>query len=428
MDPGIPSPQTDATEALTPQPARRRWLHRLALIGGLTTLVLGPVAGGLFIWLSLVGRRGADALSVATLGVSVAAMGLGLGGSLAWIGYRGLRARPSGPFRPGRPWLWGCLAAWVLALILGQSILWLDRLAPFLFPVFHLLGMALPPLGILALVGHSLRQAGPAPTRRQVVGQVAWGAFGTTAIAFTLEVLAAAAGLLVLAVIIALRPDGPAQLAELQAMLADPSQLADLQRLADWLLRPGSILSVAVLLMIVVPLIEEGVKSMGVPLLSLGRGGRPSLAQGWLWGMAAGAGFAITEGLFNSAASLPFWAGIALLRVGATAMHVITAGLTGLGWAATLTSRRPLPCLGGYLASVTLHGLWNGLTILIAVASLWMMARPGDPVSMAGGSLGLLVGLTGLALLVGTILGVAAYVTLRLRRGHGSAPQAHGNL
>ncbi|GAB4542315.1 MAG: hypothetical protein Kow0063_34130 [Anaerolineae bacterium] len=411
MDPGIPSAPTNTTETLTPSPPTLRWLPGLALIAGLVALVLGLLAGGLFIWLWLAGRREADALSMATLGVSIAAMGLGLGGGLAWIGYRSLRARPSAPFRPGAVWLGGCLGTWLLALVLGQVSLSLDRLAPLLFPPFHLLGMALPALGMLALVGYGLRQSSPAPSRRQVLGQIAWGALGATLIAFTLEALAAALGLVVVVVIIALRPDGPAQLASLQAMLADPSQLADPQRLAAWLLKPEIILSVAGLLVIVAPLVEEGVKSLGVPLLSLGGGRRPSLAQGWVWGMAAGAGFAVVEGVFNSTASLPFWAGIVLLRGSATAMHLITAGLSGLGWAATLTSRRPLPLVGSYLASVTLHSLWNGLTVLVVVASLWMMAHPGDPV----GVVGVLPGLTGLVLLAGVLVGVAAWITLWLR-------------
>jgi RsiW-degrading membrane proteinase PrsW (M82 family) len=152
-----------------------------------------------------------------------------------------------------------------------------------------------------------------------------------------------------------------------------------------------------------------------------------------VWGVAVGTGFAITEGLFNGAANLTFWAGIALLRIGATAMHTTTAGLTGLGWARTLTSRRPLrlssgqafrlslrqawPLLGGYLASVTLHGLWNGLTVLIVLSSLWTMARPEDSATVVVGGLGVLVGLTGLALLVLGIIVVAIYVTLRVRRG-----------
>jgi RsiW-degrading membrane proteinase PrsW (M82 family) len=299
---------------------------------------------------------------------------------------------------------------------LGQIILSFGLLAPVTFPLLHVLGMALPPILILILVAWGLKDVDPATTQGQVIGQLTWGAFGTTAIAFSLEAIVAVLGLVLVAVVVALTPGGMAQLTELQALLADPTQLADSETLAHWLLKPGILLPLALLLLVVAPLIEEAAKSLGVPLLSLGSKVKPTAAQGWLWGIAAGAGFAITEGLFNSAASLPFWAGIALLRVGATVMHMVTAGLTGLGWARTMASRRPLPFLGSYLASVTLHGLWNGMTVLIVGASLSMMARPGDPARVAGGGLAIVVGLTGLILLAAAIIGVAAYITLRVRR------------
>jgi RsiW-degrading membrane proteinase PrsW (M82 family) len=248
---------------------------------------------------------------------------------------------------------------------------------------------------------------------------VALGAFGTTAIAFTFEAIVAVMGLVLLGVVMALTPGGLAELAELQALIDDPVRLQDPQILAHWLLKPGILFSVTVLLTIFAPLFEEGAKSIGVPLLALWTRRKPSPAQGWLWGIAAGTGFAITEGLFNGAANLPFWAGIALLRIGATAMHVTTAGLTGLGWARTITSRRPMPLLASYLASVTLHSLWNGLTVLMVISSLWVMARPDDPAIMAGGGLGIMIGLIGLVLLTAVIVGIAAYVTLRVRKQQG---------
>jgi RsiW-degrading membrane proteinase PrsW (M82 family) len=417
MDTGIASTKKETTGALTSnKPDRGRWLYTLALVVGLGALVLGPLAGGLFIALSLIGRPVADAVSVTTIGVSMAGLGLGLGGALAWAGYQGLRGRPSRPFRPGMRWVWVCLAATGLTLIVGQVILTFDLSPPLTFPIFHVLGITVPAFLILVLVAQGLKRVTPAPTQRQVIGQMAWGALGTTAIAFTLEAITLAVGLVVVVVIVALTPDGLAQLNELRNLLADPAQLGDPQKLADWLLKPAILFPVAALLVIVAPLIEEGVKSLGVSLLSLGRGRTPSPAQGWLWGIAAGAGFAITEGLFNSAASLPFWAGIALLRVGATGMHMLTSGLTGLGWARTLDSRRPWPLFGGYLASVTLHGLWNGMTVLIVVSSLWMMARPGDAAAMMGGGLAILVGVTGLILLIAAIIGVGVYVTLQVGR------------
>jgi hypothetical protein len=105
-----------------------------------------------------------------------------------------------------------------------------------------------------------------------------------------------------------------------------------------------------------------------------------------------------------------------LLRVGATAMHMAAAGITGLGWVRTLASRRPWPLLGAYLTSVTFHGLWNGLTVMMVIASLWTIAQPGDPARTLVGGTSIVVGLTGLLLLTLTITGVAVYITLHMRR------------
>jgi RsiW-degrading membrane proteinase PrsW (M82 family) len=420
MDPGVPPPQEKTTPALTPEagasPARRGWLNILAVVAGLTALVLGPLAGGLFTLLSLMGGQGSDAVSITVIGLSMAALGLGFGGVLAWAGYEGLRGRSSRPFRPGPKWFWMCLAGLALVLIIGQVVLSVGLLAPVTFPLFHILGMTLPAVIILVLVGQGLKPVSPAPTQRHVFGQMAWGAFGATVFAFTLEAVVIVIGLIGLGVAIALTPGGPVQLAKLQALLSNPARLHDLETLAPWLLKPEIILSVTAMVAVFVPLIEEGAKSIAVPLLAWGAGKKPSPAQGWMWGVAAGAGFAITEGMFNAAASLPFWAGIALLRAGATAMHVATAGLTGLGWAHSLASRRPLPLLGSYLASVTLHCLWNGFTLLIVFSSLWMMAHPGDPAGVTRGGIGIFIGVVGMVTLMVTIVGVASYVTIHLRR------------
>jgi RsiW-degrading membrane proteinase PrsW (M82 family) len=420
LDTGISSPERETASAVTSElgapSTRSRWLYILLLVSGLAALVLGPLAGGLFILLSLIGQQVADPLSVTTIGVSVAALGLGFGSALAWTGYQGLRGRPSHPFHPGRGWLWGCLVGLGLVLLFGQIIISFGLLAPVTFPLFHVLAIALPAIVILVLIGRGVRGSVPASTRRQVVGQMALGAFVATAISFTVEAVAVVTEIFIVGAVLALAPGGLAQLNELQAVLSDPARLQDFQVLAHWLLKPWILLPVILLLVIIAPLVEELAKSIGVPLYVLGTGRKPSLAQGWLWGIGVGAGFAITEGLFNGAANIPFWAGIALLRVGTTGMHVITAGLTGVGWARTLASRRPGPFLGSYLVSVTLHSLWNGLTVLVIVSSLWVMIKPEDPLSMAGGGLGGVVGLVGLLLLALTIIGVAVYITLRVRQ------------
>jgi RsiW-degrading membrane proteinase PrsW (M82 family) len=388
-------------------------------------LVLGFLIGGLYVILTLAGRQVADVRGVTTIGLSIAALGLGLGGALAWMGYRSLRGAERRQFQPGLRWFWGCSVGVGLSLLIGQVITLFDLLAsvtfplnllaPITFPLFHVLAMSLPALAMLVLVGHRVRHRALAPTQGQVFGQLALGAFGTTTLSIALELLVIGGGLIIVGGAIGLTPEGLDKLAELQSLLTDPALLQDVQSLADWFLKPGILVAVGVLLVIVAPLVEEGAKSIGVPLLALSKRAVPSMAQGWVWGIAVGAGFAIAEGLFNGAASVPVWAGIALLRMGTTVMHMATAGLTGLGWSRTIASKRILPLLGGFLVSFTLHGLWNGLTVTMVVLSLWMLADMGDPIRILVAGLGIMIGLGGLLLLTFTMLGIGTYVTLRFR-------------
>ncbi len=53
-----------------------------------------------------------------------------------------------------------------------------------------------------------------------------------------------------------------------------------------------------------------------------------------------------------------------LARTGTSAVHILTAGLTGWALALTWQKRRFLPLLLAYLCSVMIHGLWNGLTLM----------------------------------------------------------------
>lgn len=428
MDTEFSSSQTRSSGALTPEPdtptSRSRWLDRLALVVGLTMLLLGPLLGGLFIFLSLSGGRAVDVLSVTTIGVSMMALGGGIGGALAKVGYDGIKGRPSFPFKPRIGWFWSCLVGFALVLGIGQALISFDLWAHVTFPLFHVLGVTLPALSMLLLIGWGMKRNASAPTLRQVIGQLALGAFGATAFSFIFEMVIAVIALVFVGVAMAIMPGGREQLAELRTLLADPNQLQDLQTIAHWLLKPGILFLVTVLLVVIAPMIEEGTKCLGVPLLSRWTRQKPMPAQGWLWGIAVGLGFAITEGVFNSAANFPFWAGTALLRIGATVMHATASGLTGLGWARALTLHPPRshclgrvgPIIGSFLASTTLHGLWNGMTILIVVSSLWTTTQPDELGGMIVAGLGAAIGLSGLALLTVIAVGLVVYLTWRLRR------------
>jgi hypothetical protein len=162
--------------------------------------------------------------------------------------------------------------------------------------------------------------------------------------------------------------------------LGDP---VDLSRL---ILSPPVLMAGGVIFIIVAPLLEEFVKSLGGPLLGFQRRG-----DAFLWGVTCGAGFSALEGLFNGGAVLEGWGLVMLFRWGATLMHALASGLMGLGWYGFLARGRPWQLLGAYGASVGVHALWNGAAMaLIALSSLALISLE-DPLALVGVGMGALV-------------------------------------
>jgi hypothetical protein len=356
-------------------------------MAGLSIALLALLAGALYFVLPLVFKRGtADPLQISIVGTAFIALGLGLGLPLGWQGLSSLLGRPSRSFRP---WPIGLLLAlFALALVIGQIILVTDFFAFLIFPPFHVLGAALPPMIVMAFVGQRLSAAAVPIRWREVVLQIGSGAFLATLLAFGLEATFGLFTLSVALLIVALTPNGMAWLQELTANLQDPSWMADPVNPSQVLLSPPIAIALVLIFVAIAPLGEELFKSLGVALMSYRR---PGATRAFLWGVAGGAGFAMAEGLFNAAVALEGWSVVVLVRVGSTLMHCLGSGLMGLGWYYLLRTHRPWHFLGTYVASVSLHVLWNMGAMGMAAISLGTMASGPDEISLALSGLGILV-------------------------------------
>jgi hypothetical protein len=356
-------------------------------VTGLSIALLGLLIGILYFVLSLVyGKGEIDPLQISIVGTAFLALGLGLGLPLGWQGLRSLLGYPSRPFRPWPMAL--LLVLFVLAVVVGHIILVTDFFAPLIFPPFHVLGAALPPLIVIAFVGRRLSSAAVPVRWREVVLQTGGGAFLAIFLAFGLEATFGLFALFAVLLTATLTPNGTAWLQELTANLQDPLWIADPVNLSQVLLSPPIAIALALILVVIAPLGEEFFKPLGVALMSYRR---PEAGRAFLWGVAGGAGFAIAEGLFNTAIALESWSVVMLLRVGSTLMHCLGSGLMGLGWYHLLRTRRPWHILGTYAASVGLHVLWNVGAIGLAAVSLGAMASGADEASLALSGLGVLV-------------------------------------
>ncbi len=372
-------------------------------VAGFSIAFLGLLAGVFYLIPPFI-RGGEMDLIGAIVGASFIALGIGLGLPLAWQGFSSLRGRPSRLFRP-RP-AWVLAAVFVVAVILGQVILTLDLAPALTFPPFYILAAVLPPLFFLAFVGRRL--TGSNTRWRGVVLQLASGAFLATFGAFGLE---AAFGLLLMVVVLALTalmPGGAAWFEELSVYLQDPRWLQNPESLYSPLLSPPILIALGLLVIVIAPMIEELFKVLGVVMMSYRR---PSKAQSFLWGLAGGAGFALAEALLNGASSLEGWAGVATMRVGATAMHCLGSGLMGLGWYYLFTTRRPWRLLGAYAASVSLHSLWNVAASIMLVVSLSAASSAANEVRLALGGLFIFALMAFLTLLASFVIFIILYLT-----------------
>jgi RsiW-degrading membrane proteinase PrsW (M82 family) len=310
-----------------------------------------------------------------------------MGVPLALEGWAKLRERPPRPFNPSRtrwPWL-ALVPAFVILILLGAAVGYLPQTIDLhlpsdviswtqaiLLPPVHVLAMSIPPLLILGLVGWGLRGTGG--TQRDVVAGTAGGGCLGLGIAMVLEVVIIIAVVVIATMGMMLIPGGVGQLYDLAQNMEDPSWLADASNIIDLLLSPIIVVSLFGLLCIVVPLIEETFKTLAGGVA--GYWIRPRPGRAFLWGVAAGAGFALAENLLNGAAGgAESWAAIAVARVGATAMHCLASGLLGWGWGQLWTARRPLHLLGTLAIAVVIHGLWNGAAVGVAYAGMMAMAQ-----------------------------------------------------
>src|SRR4030065_667202 len=107
------------------------------------------------------------------------------------------------------------------------------------------------------------------------------------------------------------------------------------------------------------PIVEETLKAIAVgPFLR--RGLTP--AEAFLSGTLAGAGYAMFEALFLTQPGQG-WVETMLARVGATFVHVFTAGLSSWGLVEGFRYRRWSKCVLAALAAFAIHGAWNASAV-----------------------------------------------------------------
>lgn len=261
-----------------------------------------------------------------------------------------------------RPSLW--IFAFPLVLLIGYGVYQLPILSWIVLPPLHLLGVGIPVGWMLFLAVRDLPLGS---------AQRFWGVFGSglvlaPALITVFELLAAFVFLLIASIYVASQPELLNKILSLAQTLPEtpPSPEALLDELGPFLIRPAVLFGALSFGAVLVPLIEELIKPIGVWLLA-SRRLRP--AAGFAAGALSGAGYALFESLALTSSGQA-WPALMVARIGTASVHILTTAITGWALVQAWTRRRYLLLGLSYLTAVTLHGLWNGLTIFSAFAVL----------------------------------------------------------
>ncbi len=252
----------------------------------------------------------------------------------------------------------------------NQTVAWL------LLPPVHVVTITLPLLWLTYLGVRGLPLGSP---------QRAWGVFASGATIAPLLILFAEVAALVGAVMIALASlaSSTAQAGFIERLAerlrSAPSPESALQILQPIVSNPAVIFSVILFAAVIVPLIEEAVKPVGVWLLA---GRRLDPAAGFAAGLLSGAGYAVIESLLLTTSGQD-WTFLVFARIGTGAVHILTGGLVGWALVGAWNQGSYLRLGATYLLAVLIHGAWNGLTMVMAFDSL-------SPAHAASSNLGFL--------------------------------------
>jgi hypothetical protein len=244
-----------------------------------------------------------------------------------------------------------------LVLLAGNLVSKYEKISWILLPPLHILAVSIPVFWLVTVGLNGLKP---------VSGQRVWGLLGAgsalgPALILVLE-LALLAGFVGMAIfLVAMQPEKASELADLlQRLRNTPNNPEILERiLQPFLASPAVVASIFVYIAVLVPLIEETFKPIGIWLLA---GRKLTPVDGFMAGVLSGAGYALFENLFLSSGGEQ-WVSVVLARVGTGAVHIFTTSLVGWGLASAWSQGRYLRLALSFALAVGLHGLWNGLTI-----------------------------------------------------------------
>jgi hypothetical protein len=258
------------------------------------------------------------------------------------------------------------LVVLTISLWLGYSYGKERYFASFVLPILHILTISLPVFWMACLGGFGL----PSPRPRQMWGVLAASLTLGPFIIMLLEIMAMLLFMFLAIVVLVSQPGWIEEVSQIGLRLSyAPNEVVIERIILPYLVTPGVALPLLLYVALIVPLIEEALKPIGVWLLLPGGLNGP---QGFVIGLVSGAGYTLFESLLLAMVSNE-WTTVVLGRAATGLLHIANCGLVGWALAEAFGSKfRPKGAIrrlwGAYLLAVALHGLWNGLTMF----GLWV--------------------------------------------------------
>ncbi len=200
-----------------------------------------------------------------------------------------------------------------------------------------------------------------------------WGAFGAgltiiPVITFIIEILILITLGLIWIIVLQSQPDLMRELLDLANRLQQNNLTQEIIQgsLDRFITVPGVTATILLYIAVLIPLVEEILKPAVLWFL-LGRKLTPR--EGFLIGAASGAGYALFENLTIGAAA-DAWTFVMISRLGTSAIHILATGMVGWGLTSAWTEKKYFRLAGAFIAAVSIHGIWNGLNILTALAEI----------------------------------------------------------
>jgi hypothetical protein len=332
----------------------------LLLLGFTGTFLLCLCSVGfLFFRAYLSGASGEIAQGIGFFWTIIALFLIGLPSAI--ISIRAIQGRETPLLNPPKLKLRYIILLFPLILLLGYFTLEKPDRITVLNPIVHIVAAAIPALfAILLVLRHS-----PRVSQRRFWGSLFIGTWFIPISAIIAELV-----LMILAMTtLFFRSMSTAEGQALLESLSNPENWASesmIESYAALLDQPIVIISIVVFVCVLVPLIEESLKST-VILPILGR--KPSPSESFLSGVLGGVGFAFVEAILLTPTGMD-WTQTMFTRGAATMMHTFTAGMTCWGIGQAITYKRWKRFLGAFAIAVTMHGLWNAAAIGIGIGTL----------------------------------------------------------